>query len=114
MRPVYSTQFIHTGVVTTGTIDYTVPTGYRAVVKTATSYRAVAATGVVIYAMIFSPSSGPASVFWLSDLSAGAALLSGLWNGMVVANAGQTIRMGRASAAGSWAGTCSGYLLLVP
>jgi len=112
--PLYSVPFISTGAVTTGSYDYVVPTGKVASIRCVTGYKGTSTLAVQFFAMVFNPGGTIASVFFIADMPSTTILQSVLWNGMVVAPAGWTIRVGRTSGTATWAGTVSGFLLSVP
>lgn len=101
--PVYSTRFIaEQGLV--GVAAYTVPAGYRAVVKQLSLYNG---GGVSVTTAIWHGSVGQALALFASNLTASDAFFVG----MQVFNPGETFDI---TTNGAWDVTASGYLLSLP
>lgn len=101
--PVYSTRFIAVqGLV--GTQAYTVPVGYRAVVKQVNLYNG---GGVSVTTAIWHGSAGQAIALWSSSLTASDAFFTG----MQVFDEGESFDI---TTNGAWDATVSGYLLTLP
>lgn len=111
VRPVYSKQFLATAVLTSGVADYTVPTGFVAVVKCFTAYKSLTTPAVSVYCGVVDPTNTFVTVFSILEMTSTTVLQTGLWNGMAVAPAGAKIRCGRIQATGSWMALVSGFLL---
>lgn len=111
MRPVYSKNFLRTGTQTTGIMDYVVPTGYTAVVKGISCYKAVAATPVDVLFSMFAPGDATVSPIWISSMIGTTKVESQTLLTNAVLAAGWTLRAQRSTAAGSWSAQASGFLL---
>lgn len=92
-QPVYSTQFICGEVRASGGVTnrtYTVPAGYRAVLKCATACQRTAGTSQATLNLI-RPGSGLSATLWSPAWTGTTALQSAIQNElMVVAEAGET------------------------
>lgn len=114
MRPVFSRNFIKSGTQTTGNVDYTVPAGFVASVKSLTAYKATASPACDVFFLIFAPGDPTGSGIWIARMTSTTFVEAQVWNGTVVLEAGWTLRVQRTTAGGSWSATASGYLLTAP
>lgn len=103
--PVYSTQFL-TGLFPTAPVYYTVPAGYRAVLRDISVYWNGDVSGGVLNVAI-------ASVALVYRFTGPANVAEGQqWTGRMVLDPGQQLEFSPAS--GNWGFIASGYLLSLP
>lgn len=112
--PVYSIRFIAATVNPGSTYTYTVPPGYRAIVREVTGRLINDDTTqnqtVSCYIGLLDGITFPIIENW--EAAAGASG-STPWEGRAIAEAGETIYIENVNAA-LWTGTVSGYLLALP
>lgn len=92
-------------------VTYTVPANKTIIVSCMTATKAAAATPTDVTFSLLPTGSGSLTTIWFSSMISTTKIQTDLWNGHVVANAGDQLTAQRSTAAGTWGATISGYLL---